>query len=641
VGDDWLAAFLDKICNEYSSYKFGYVAVEILGTIYERFLGKVVRPHGRGAVIEEKPEVRKAGGVYYTPRYIVEYIVEQTVGKMLAGRKPEETLQLRFLDPACGSGSFLLRVFERVCEHWQQWLMDNPGKRRKDWCWLEEKANTLHLTARLKRRILRETIYGVDLDPQAVEVTQLSLYLKMLEGETSETLQREQEWFKDDEPILPPLQENIKCGNSLIASDFSLVSEDLVRVHAFDWNVGFRDILKAGGFDAVVGNPPYVLLQTMEERSVFAYFSEIFRSARYKIDTYQVFMERALNLTREGGRFGFITPNSFLRNKHAIELRSLFLEASEVVALRTFYYPVFKGASVDTCILIARKAAHPGDDAEIEVVRSETPDRSTSQFIQQQKWLAHPQRNFFLPGAGASDGLLEKISSRAFPLGEIATAYFGIQTFDREQYVTDRKTLKAHKPVIDGVHIQRYHLLPGTEFVDFRPPSIKSGGNPAVYELERIGVRQIGRTPIGTLVPAGIYSLNTIYNIFFTKPTRLSLRFILGLMSSSTGRWFWEQSFFDQKETFPKVKKDGLLSIPVPRLDLSVPADRARHDQLVALVDKMLALTPKLRGARMDAERQALQNAVTATDQRIDALVYELYGLTPEEIALVEGAGES
>jgi hypothetical protein len=470
-----------------------------------------------------------------------------------------------------------------------------------------------------------------------VEVTQLSLYLKMLENENRATLAHERDLFGSDEALLPALENNIKCGNSLIASDFSMIAEDLVRVHAFDWSVGFRDIIKGGGFDAVVGNPPYILLQTMEERAVFAYLGEQFRSARYKIDTYQVFMERALSLTKEGGRFGFITPNSFLRNKHAIELRSLFLEASEVAALRTFYYPVFKGASVDTCILIARRAEHPSNEAEAEVVRSETPDRSTSQLIRQQKWLAHPQRNFFLPGAGASDGLLEKISSRTFPLGEIATAYFGIQTFDREQYVTVRKTLKAHKPVIDGTHIQRYHLLPGTEFVDFRPPSIKSGGNPVVYEQERIGVRQIGKTPISTMIPAGIYSLNTIYNIYFTKPTSLSLRFILGLMSSSTGRWFWEQCFFDQKETFPKVKKDALLSIPVPRLDLSAPADRARHDRLVGLVDKVLALTPKLRAAKADAERQTLQNAVTATDQQIDALVYELYGLTPEEIALVEG----
>jgi hypothetical protein len=143
------------------------------------------------------------------------------------------------------------------------------------------------------------------------------------------------------------------------------------------------------------------------------------------------------------------------------------------------------------------------------------------------------------------------------------------------------------------------------------------------------------------MLPAGVYSLNTIYNIFLTKPTCLNLRFILGLMSSSTGRWFWEQSFFDQKETFPKVKKDALLSIPVPRLDLSVPAARAQHDRLVGLVDKMLALVPKLRAARTDAERAALQNAVTATDQQIDTLVYELYGLTEDEIKLVEGQKES
>ena len=263
MGDVWLSEFLFSISDEESSYKFGYVAVEILGTIYERFLGKIVRPHGRGAVIEEKPEVRKAGGVYYTPRYIVEYIVEQTVGKMLAGKKPDDTLKLRFLDPACGSGSFLLRVFERVCEHWLQWLADNPDKRKKDWCWLDAKTNTLHLTVRTKRRILRETVYGVDLDPQAVEVTQLSLYLKMLEGETAETLLREHDLFGGDEAILPPLQDNIKCGNSLIASDFSMMPEDLVRVHAFDWPVQFESIIKkAGGFDAVVGNPPYIRIQS-------------------------------------------------------------------------------------------------------------------------------------------------------------------------------------------------------------------------------------------------------------------------------------------------------------------------------------------------------------------------------------------
>ncbi len=122
IGDEWLAGFIADVSDDESPYLFNYIPVEILGTIYERFLGKIVRPHGRGVTIEEKPEVRKAGGVYYTPRYIVEYIVSQTVGKLLAGRPPEDALQLRLLDPACGSGSFLIRAFEVVCEHCQQWL---------------------------------------------------------------------------------------------------------------------------------------------------------------------------------------------------------------------------------------------------------------------------------------------------------------------------------------------------------------------------------------------------------------------------------------------------------------------------------------------------------------------------------------
>ena len=109
-----LARFLDELGDEESPYLFNYIPVEILGTIYERFLGKIVRPQGRGVTIEEKPEVRKAGGVYYTPRYIVEYIVGQTVGKLLAGREPEDAFKLRILDPACGSGSFLIRAFEVV-----------------------------------------------------------------------------------------------------------------------------------------------------------------------------------------------------------------------------------------------------------------------------------------------------------------------------------------------------------------------------------------------------------------------------------------------------------------------------------------------------------------------------------------------
>lgn len=192
-------------------------------------------------------------------------------------------------------------------------------------------------------------------------------------------------------------------------------------------------------------------------------------------------------------------------------------------------------------------------------------------------------------------------------------------------------------PVVDGAHINRYTLQRGSEYVDFSPSAIKSGGNPQVYEQPRIGVRQIGRTPIGTFLPAGLYTLNTIYNIFFTKPTGYDLKFILGILSSKALGWYWLRSFFDQKERFPKIKKDALLSIPIPRIAFSDPANKARHDRMVQLVESMLALHKQLAEARSEAQKGVIQRQIDATDAEIDRLVYDLYGLTAEEVAIVKG----
>ena len=368
VSDEWLAHFLDDVGDDESPYLFNYIPVEILGIIYERFLGKIVRPHGRGVTIEEKPEVRKAGGVYYTPRYIVEYIVAQTVGKLLADRTLEEALQLRILDPACGSGSFLIHAFEVVCEHCQQWLTDHRGKRNKDWCWVEE--NAVHLTSKAKRRILRETIHGVDIDPQAVEVTQLSLYLKMLEGENRSTLARERDLFGSDEALLPPLEDNIKCGNSLIASDFSLVPDDLVRVHAFDWPVQFPAIMKAGGFDAVIGNPPWVSLTGKFGNDIcsadeIAYLMACYHGNTYMPNLYEYFVSQGLNLVKVGGCFSLIVPDRLGFNAQFIELRKRILNEASEIHLR--YKVPFPGVTADTLVFSMRKAPS-SEKSTVEIV---------------------------------------------------------------------------------------------------------------------------------------------------------------------------------------------------------------------------------------------------------------------------------
>jgi hypothetical protein len=171
-----------------------------------------------------------------------------------------------------------------------------------------------------KRRILTANIFGVDLDAGAVEVTQLSLYLKMLEGENRTTLAAERDLFGSDIALLPPLQDNIKCGNSLIASDFSIIPEDLVRVRAFDWDVQFAAIMKNGGFDAVVGNPPYIRIQVFPQDQV-GHFVRVFGAATGNYDVYVNFVERGFNLLGPKGRLGMILPNKFFRTDYGLGLR--------------------------------------------------------------------------------------------------------------------------------------------------------------------------------------------------------------------------------------------------------------------------------------------------------------------------------
>ena len=268
---------LKDIANElyYPSCPYAWVAlpVEVLGNIYEKFLGSEINfknvKNGHTVTVEEKPEIKKAGGVFYTPTYIVKYIVEQTIGKKLADCTPENASSITICDPACGSGSFLVGAFKYLLN----WYLDKYTKNKTE----ENKnlktgklisvKNGIELSIQEKKKILTTHIYGVDIDAQAVEVTKLSLYLQMLEGEGKQ----ENSLFREsDMHVLPYLGDNIKCGNSLIGSDFyasqdlSLFEEEaMYKVNAFDWEKEFSQIFKNGGFDCVIGNPPYVSAPNM------------------------------------------------------------------------------------------------------------------------------------------------------------------------------------------------------------------------------------------------------------------------------------------------------------------------------------------------------------------------------------------
>ena len=662
IDDKPLKDILRRLYYPECPYEFSVLPADILGHVYEQFLGKVIRlTPGHRAVVEEKPEVRKAGGVYYTPTYIVNYIVKQTVGALVDGKTPQEIGALTaahqpskskdarprsVIDPACGSGSFLLGAYQFLLDWYRDcYVEDGPAKHTtgKSPRLYQHGSGDYRLTTAERKRILLSHIHGVDIDPQAVEVTKLSLLLKVLEGESAENVDAGLRLFR--ERALPDLANNIKCGNSLIAPDFYddvqmglFDEEQRLKINVFDWKDEFADIMRAGGFDAVIGNPPYVLLQTLELPDVFSYLAGRFVSARYKIDTYHLFFEQSLAIARGSGLTGMITPNTFLRNKHAVELRRLLLSDSAIQSLELHDFPVFRNASVDTCVTVLERS-QARQHHRVKVSRLTSPlARTPIGFVPQADWLLREDLNFDLTGDADARELVRKVHSRSIPLGSFATAYFGIQTHDRKSCVSPVRRSKSWKPAVDGANISRYCVAPPSEWVNSDRGAIKSGGDSSAYERVRIGTRQIGRRPVATLLPAGWYSLNTIYNIFFTREVNYDLCYILGLMSSRLLGWYWELHFFDHKRTFPKIKKGPLLSLPIREINFKSTFDRQKHDAIVSLVRTMLELHSDHADAKTSHAKTARERQIAATDRKIDELVYDLYGLSADEIRVVEEA---
>jgi adenine-specific DNA-methyltransferase len=344
-------------------YELSVLPIEILGNIYEQFLGKTIRlTSAHQAKVEEKEEVRKAGGVYYTPQYIVNYIVENTVGEKINGLDLFNHPRLTILDPACGSGSFLVGAYSYLLS---KYLESYTDKKRLEKCLkngliYQVSQNTFRLGIEVKQQILINHIFGVDIDNQAVEVTKLSLLLKLMEDENTESADR---LFKHSAlKLLPDLSNNIKCGNSLIGNDFYndkdlnlFDKEDMRKVNTFDWEKEFSAIFKDGGFDCVIGNPPYVRSQQIEQL-VKDYLVKAYNdSASYQPDTFSFFIHKGIINLNDSGLFGYIVPNGILTNSYYSKLRYFILKNTAIKVIVDLKSNVFDSASVDTSIFILKR----------------------------------------------------------------------------------------------------------------------------------------------------------------------------------------------------------------------------------------------------------------------------------------------
>jgi type I restriction-modification system DNA methylase subunit/predicted type IV restriction endonuclease len=652
----------DIILNLYypkSPYAFLYIPSDILGQVYERFLGKVIRlTAGHQAKVEEKPEVRKAGGVYYTPTYIVDYIVKNTVGKMLnpdptpgpspdgrapsgeGSMTPKDVAKLKIVDPACGSGTFLLGAYQFLLDWHLAWYSD-PAHEPKKW----EKANAIvrvsegvwRLTTAKKKEILLNNLFGVDIDAQAVEVTKLSLLLKVLEnasGQLSLGLER----------ALPDLGDNIKCGNSLIGCDYfdgQLLPDEaeVARVNPFDWKREFKGVFAQGGFDVVIGNPPYIQLSMADyyNASVSSYFGSRYSSSMGRLNTFGLFIEKVVNsVLAKNGYFSFIVPNTLLTQEYYQGLRKQILKY-QITGITNYKYPVFKDAVVETIVFVICNS-NPNEH-EVEIIDFDNKAMiSTSHSIHQQVFSSTHNSAFLVTSDEKSFGFKKSLDKKGVSLGELANLNQAIALkYDRSKSLFTEAKAENYKPVIDGRNINRYELVWGGQYLAYDVRNIHSCKRTDIFEAnEKIFFRRVGDRLIATYDDKQFYALNTLVVITPQEQVGFSLKYLLGLINSSLLNFYYVKYLKSTKKVFSEIQARQLAQLPIRVLNFSDPAEKAQHDQMAALVEQMLSLHKRLPQAQTPQEKERLNRQIESTDRAIDALVYRLYGLTEEEIRIVE-----
>ncbi|MBI4297040.1 MAG: N-6 DNA methylase [Chloroflexi bacterium] len=655
-----------------AGYDFKAIGADVLGSIYEQYLGhvaQVVKERSRlnqaqttlpgmerpTIRLEEMPQRRKAQGIYYTPRWVVDYIVRQTVGRFLAEHTHDEILHMKILDPACGSGSFLIRAYDELLRYHARVRSKGPGE----------------LPQEDRLPILTGNIYGVDLDDQAVQIARLNLLLRAL-------ARRE---------TLPSLAENIRRGNSLIsggAAELKPYFKDAWRdKHPFNWGQGFPEIMRRGGFDVVIGNPPYLGFQGIGEDKRF--YRDHYGCAIGRFDLYMPFIEKGLSLLKEGGLLGFICPTNFMKRQHGWALRKFLQDEVQIDTIVDFEHgQVFEGAINYTCILVLRKtkpeghaiAYYPGgiDKGGYEVRQSA---------LSRSGWVFVPPDH---------QGLIKRIEAApATPLGDLTEGiYEGVVTGENSVFLLLRN--EAHKlgleqslihPAIQGKHIERYFLEPLTHvliypYKDVDDKSVvisedelreaypkvyqylyrrKSdlGGrgyfersNKAWYELwnERGFGRQAVRKIVVQEIAAGAkfasstaqqFYMDTVCSIILKDRSIGYERFVVGLLNSKLLEYYYKRITVPKMGGFYIYKTMFLKRLPIRRIDFANPEDKALHDRLVALVERMLEFHRRKADSSLpQSEREDMERDIARTDGEIDDLVYDLYGFTREERRLVE-----
>ncbi len=660
IQDKTLCTIINELYYPVCQYEFSVLPVEILGSIYEQFLGKIIRftrktKSGHSVEIIEKPEVQKAGGVYYTPPYIVKYIVKQTIGKKIEGKTPDQISKMRFVDPACGSGSFLISAYQYLLDYHLDFYLNDAAKHEKqNKIYKDAATKEYKLSIEEKRKILLNNIYGVDIDAQAVEVTKLSLFLKLLENEGRSLGKTGQaQLFRTSDmqtKILPSMMNNIKCGNSLIASDYYADKNlldfgiaDQRKVNAFDWEKQFEQVFATGGFDCVIGNPPYGAEFTKDEE---IYLRKKFIQQSYQLDSYLIFTEKANQLMKDEASIGFIMPNTWLSTVFSEKMRKHVFETYSVRNINHYSFFVFKNATVETDVYIFEKSKLNPLDNEIDLSMINSDESMKSYKIQQKKIIEKNGAPINIYEYMDSSGIKEKLI-KFDTLDKFVQIVQGTKPFQKgkgippqtdkimeeKPFIKDFKKDDSFLPCLRGNLMNRYEIFWNDNYYISYGDWLAEPRYSAKFDCaEKLLVRQTGDSIIAAYDNKQFIARDNLY-VVRDDDEKLNLKYLLCLLNSTFMTWYYRTYINpEQGKTLAQVKRTHLLQLPIPSVS---PEQQA---PLVKLAEQMLAAKKQLSKFKgSDFDRNLLEQRISLIDSQINSAVYKLYGLTDKEIKVVEG----
>lgn len=694
----------DEVCIRFVELgKFDFeedLSVNILGHIFEQSITDLERLKNysdeKGIEIEKKDSKRKKDGIYYTPEYIVDYIVKNSVGKYLEDKEQEvfskykldstrikkdetynkralqayteylEILQnITVLDPACGSGAFLVKVFD--------YLLSENKRVSKILADIQGSAS-LYSSEDYVKQLLQNNVYGVDLNPESVEITKLSLWLK--------SAQRGQK--------LITLKENIKCGNSLIEDP------SVAGARAFEWHKEFPEIMKKGGFDVVIGNPPYGADISKEEQK---YFVAQFSTASYKLDTYALFIEKSLGLLNDNGYLGFIVPYTWLSIQQHKKLRELVLNYNlyQIIDLPT---KIFEDADLDTVIVGIAKTS-PRKDIGVGSVGLDSTIE-VNNHLDTKSIKEHPDLLINLSFTPADAELVKKVQNQSSPLSsifDVSQGYIpyrrsdlvkeygekGNEIVDQRLWHSDKKEGAEYKQEIQGRDLSRYYNTESNQYIKYGK-HVAGYVDPKFFTSPRVLVMEVTRGDLyrisATYVEKEYYNTPSIINIIHPENNKDLLLFVLSLVNSALFSWYHRKinPKANAKTSIPKILVGDIKKLPIKlpegassyshkakrmlelqdelhhllnktktlfvhELRLEKPSrklddiEKISFDELVSSSRNQIGLDEKDKlfefYTKYVSEIRTLKQEIDTLNSEIDDLVFALYDLTDKERKLV------